>query len=173
MGNFVGVFIVVFMMLYIFIMGYNVDGGVIVIKVVSIGEVRILGYVEYGVVGWIIIFICGMLCNWMVLLGVVGVMILIYVSGKVLVMWFFIMLFFFMGFEYLVVNMFLFLFGLIMGGDFLVMDYFVWNEIFIVLGNLVGGLVFIGLIIYIIYVKIVFKCKILVVGKFVIKVVVV
>lgn len=150
------------MMLFIFIMGYNVDGGVIVIKVVSIGEVCILGYVEYGVVGWFIIFICGMLCNWMVLLGVVGVMILIYVSGKVLVMWMLIMLFFFMGFEYLVVNMFFFLFGFIMGGDFLVMDYFIWNEILIVFGNFVGGFVFIGLILYIIYVKMLFKCIIFV-----------
>ena len=58
------------------------------------------------------------------------------------------MLFFLMGFEHSVVNMFLFPFGLIMGGEFSVMDYFIWNEIPTALGNLVGGLAFTGLTIY-------------------------
>ena len=63
------------------------------------------------------------------------------------------MLFFFMGFEHSVVNMFLFPFGLIMGGDFSVMDYFIWNEIPTALGNLVGGLAFTGLTLYSTHVK--------------------
>lgn len=166
-GNFVGVLIVVVMMVFVFIMGFNIDGGVIVVKVVSIGEVCILGYVKYGFEGWMIIFICGMLCNWMVFMGVVGVMVLIYVSGKVIVMWMFIMLFFFMVFEYLVVNMFLFLFSLIMGGDFFVVDYLIWNEILIVFGNLVGGLVFIGFILYIMYYCIKLKCKLVIIVVFI------
>jgi formate/nitrite transporter FocA (FNT family) len=68
-------------------------------------------------------------------------------------MWMPIMLFFFMGFEHSVVNMFLFPFGLIMGGDFSVMDYFIWNEIPTALGNLVGGLAFTGLTLYTTHVK--------------------
>ena len=84
----------------------------------------------------------------MVSLGVVGAMISTNVSGKVLAMWMPIMLFFFMGFEHSVVNMFLFPFGLIMGGDFSILDYFIWNEIPTALGNLVGGLAFTGLTLY-------------------------
>ncbi|WP_414828174.1 formate/nitrite transporter family protein [Alteromonas sp. H39] len=148
LGNFAGALTVAFMMSFIFTMGYNVDGGAIAQKVAGIGEARTLGYAEYGVAGWFTIFIRGMLCNWMVSLGVVGAMISTHVSGKVLAMWMPIMLFFFMGFEHSVVNMFLFPFGLIMGGDFSVLDYFIWNEIPTALGNLVGGLAFTGLTLY-------------------------
>jgi formate/nitrite transporter FocA (FNT family) len=70
------------------------------------------------------------------------------VSGKVIAMWMPIFLFFYMGFEHSVVNMFLFPFALIMGGDFSVADYLIWNEIPTALGNLVGGLAFTGLTLY-------------------------
>ena len=153
LGNFAGALTVAFMMSFIFTMGYNTDGGAIATKVAGIGEARTLGYAEYGAAGWFTIFIRGMLCNWMVSLGVVGAMISTHVSGKVLAMWMPIMLFFFMGFEHSVVNMFLFPFGLIMGGDFSVMDYFIWNEIPTALGNLVGGLAFTGLTLYSTHVK--------------------
>jgi formate transporter len=89
----------------------------------------------------------------MVSLGVVGAMISTTVSGKVLAMWMPIMLFFYMVFEHSVVNMFLFPFGLILGGNFSVLDYFIWNEIPTVLGNLVGGLAFTGLTLYATHVK--------------------
>jgi len=70
------------------------------------------------------------------------------VSGKVIAMWMPIMLFFAMTFEHSVVNMFLFPAGLMLGGDFSLADYFLWNEIPTVLGNLIGGLTFVGLTIY-------------------------
>jgi formate transporter len=70
------------------------------------------------------------------------------VSGKVIGMWMPILVFFYMGFEHSVVNMFLFPSGLMLGGDFSIVDYFVWNEIPTVVGNLVGGLTFVGLTLY-------------------------
>jgi formate/nitrite transporter FocA (FNT family) len=60
-----------------------------------------------------------------------------------------IMLFFFMGFEHSIVNMFLFPSGLLLGGQFTILDYLVWNEIPTVLGNLVGGLLFTALPLYV------------------------
>jgi formate/nitrite transporter FocA (FNT family) len=42
---------------------------------------------------------------------------------------------------------------MIMGGDFSVMDYLIWNEIPTVLGNLVGGLAFTGLTLYTTHIK--------------------
>ncbi|MDB2449045.1 formate/nitrite transporter family protein [bacterium] len=148
LGNFAGALTVAFMMSFIFTYGYNTDGGAIAAKVASIGESRTVGYAEFGAAGWFTIFIRGMLCNWMVSLGVVGAMVSTSVSGKVIAMWMPIMLFFFMGFEHSVVNMFLFPFSLIMGGNFSVADYFVWNEIPTALGNLVGGLAFTGLTLF-------------------------
>jgi formate/nitrite transporter FocA (FNT family) len=44
--------------------------------------------------------------------------------------------------------MYLFPSGLMLGGDFSISDYFLWNEIPTVVGNLVGGLTFVGLTLY-------------------------
>jgi formate/nitrite transporter FocA (FNT family) len=55
--------------------------------------------------------------------------------------------------------MFLFPFGLIMGGDFSVMDYMIWTEIPTALGNLVGGLAFTGLTLYTTHVRTAAKRK--------------
>jgi formate/nitrite transporter FocA (FNT family) len=84
----------------------------------------------------------------MVSTGVVFAMISTSVIGKVVSMWMPIMLFFYMGFEHSIVNMFLFPSGLMLGADFTIMDYLVWNEIPTVIGNLVGGLTFVGLVMY-------------------------
>lgn len=153
MGNLGGALTVAFMMSFIFTYGYTVDGGAIADKVAHIGEARTLGYKEHGAAGWFTIFIRGMLCNWMVSMGVVGAMVSTSVSGKAIAMWMPVMLFFFMGFEHSIVNMFLFPFSMIMGGDFTVTDYLIWNEIPTALGNLVGGLAFTGLTLYATHVR--------------------
>ena len=153
LGNLGGALTVAFMMSYILTYGYNVDGGVIADKVATIGESRTLGYKAQGIDGWMTIFIRGMLCNWMVSMGVVGAMISTSATGKMMAMWMPIMLFFFMGFEHSIVNMFLFPFSMIMGGDFTISDYLIWNELPTVLGNMVGGFVFVGLPLYFTHVK--------------------
>jgi formate/nitrite transporter len=152
-GNFAGALTVAFMMAFVFTYGFSTDAGPIGEKIAHIGEARTLGYAEYGLAGWLTIFLRGMLCNWMVSMGVVGAMISTSVSGKVIAMWMPIMLFFFMGFEHSVVNMYLFPSGIILGGEFSFMDYMIWNEIPTVLGNLVGGLAFTGLTLYATHVR--------------------
>lgn len=152
-GNFAGALTVAFMMAFVFTYGFNTDPGPVGAKIAGVGEARTLGYAEYGLAGWVTIFIRGMLCNWMVSMGVVGAMISTNVSGKVIAMWMPIMLFFFMAFEHSVVNMFLFPSAMIMGGGFSIMDYLIWNEIPTVLGNLVGGLAFTGLTLYTTHVR--------------------
>lgn len=147
-GNLFGALTVALMMSIIFTYGFSVEPNAVGQKIAGIGEARTLGYAEYGGAGMLTLFIRGMLCNWMVSMGVVGAMISTTVSGKVIAMWMPIMLFFAMAFEHSVVNMFLFPSAMIMGGDFSVMDYMIWNEIPTVLGNLVGGLAFTGLTLY-------------------------
>lgn len=153
LGNLGGAITVAFMMSFILTYGYSTDGGAIAAKVSTIGESRTLGYQAHGVGGWITIFFRGMLCNWMVSMGVVGAMISTSATGKMAAMWMPIMLFFYMGFEHSIVNMFLFPFSMIMGGDFTFMEYIVWNELPTVLGNLVGGFVFVGLPLYYTHVR--------------------
>jgi formate transporter len=147
-GNFAGALTVAFMMAFVLTFGFAKDPGEVGEKIAGIGEARTVGYAAYGAAGWFTIFLRGVLCNWMVSTGVVGAMISTHVSGKVIAMWMPVMLFFYMTFEHSIVNMFLFPSGLIMGGDFSIMDYFLWNEIPTVLGNLVGGLTFTGLTLY-------------------------
>ncbi len=152
-GNFCGALTVAFMMAFVFTYGFSTDPGPVGAKIAGIGKARTLGYAEYGAAGWATIFIRGMLCNWMVSTGVVGAMISTHVSGKVIAMWMPILVFFYMTFEHSVVNMFLFPSGIIMGGEFSIMDYFLWNEIPTVLGNLVGGIAFTGLTLYTTHVR--------------------
>jgi len=152
-GNFAGAFTVAVLMAIVFTYGFSTDPGKVGSVIAGIGEARTLGYAKYGAAGMLTLFIRGMLCNWMVSTGVVGAMISTTVSGKVIAMWMPIMVFFGMTFEHSVVNMFLFPSALLMGGHFSVMDYFIWNEIPTVLGNLVGGLAFTGLTLYATHVR--------------------
>ena len=49
-----------------------------------IGESRTVGYAAHGAAGMLMLFVRGMLCNWMVSAGVVGAMISTNVTGKVI-----------------------------------------------------------------------------------------
>ncbi len=152
-GNFLGSLTVAVLMAIVFTFGFATEPSKVGQALAKIGETRTLGYAEFGAAGWLTIFVRGILCNWMVSTGVVGAMISTSVTGKIAAMWMPIMLFFGMGFEHSVVNMFLFPSGLMMGGHFTIMDYFLWNEIPVVLGNLIGGLAFTGLTLYTTHVR--------------------
>lgn len=147
-GNFAGALTVALMMSIVFTFGFTEAPNLVGQKIGTIGESRTVGYAAHGAAGMLTLFIRGVLCNWMVSTGVVGAMVSTNVTGKVVAMWMPIMLFFYMGFEHSIVNMYLFPSGLMLGGNFSIYDYMVWNEIPTVLGNLVGGIAFVGLTLY-------------------------
>lgn len=147
-GNFAGALTVALMMAVVLTYGFTVDPNEVGQQLGEIGASRTVGYADHGAAGMLTLFIRGVLCNWMVSTGVVAAMMSTSLSGKVIAMWMPILVFFYMGFEHSVVNMFLFPSGLMLGGDFSVMDYLLWNEIPTVIGNLVGGLAFVGLTLY-------------------------
>jgi formate/nitrite transporter len=147
-GNFAGALTVAVMMAVILTFSFTTDPNEVGQALGTIGESRTVGYAEHGAAGMLTLFIRGVLCNWMVSTGVVAAMMSTSVSGKVIGMWMPILVFFYMGFEHSIVNMFLFPSGLMLGGDFSLMDYFMWNEFPTVVGNLVGGLTFVGLTLY-------------------------
>lgn len=151
LGNFIGAFTVAVLMAIVVTYGFSTPPNEVGEAIGHIGEGRTVGYADHGAAGMLTLFIRGVLCNWMVATGVVLAMISKDVIGKVFAMWMPIMLFFFMGFEHSIVNMFLFPSGLLLGGDFTIMDYLIWNEIPTVLGNLVGGLVFVAIPLYLTY----------------------
>jgi formate transporter len=147
-GNFLGALTVAVMMSVVFTFGFSTEPNAVGKVIAGIGEARTLGYKHYAAAGMLTLFVRGVLCNWMVSTGVVGAMVSNTVGGKVLAMWMPITLFFAMTFEHSVVNMFLFPSALLMGGNFSLTDYFVWNELPTVLGNMVGGITFTGLTLY-------------------------
>jgi len=147
-GNFGGAFTVAVLMAITFTYGFSQEPNAVGQAIGHIGEGRTVGYAEHGAAGMLTLFVRGVLCNWMVSSGVVAAMMSTSVPGKVIGMWMPIMLFFYMGFEHSIVNMYLFPSGLMLGGQFSIMDYIIWNEIPTILGNLVGGLAFVGLALY-------------------------
>lgn len=147
-GNFAGAITVALMMAIVVTFGFTQAPDAVGERIGHIGEGRTLGYAAHGAAGMLTLFIRGVLCNWMVSTGVVAAMMSNSVTGKVLGMWMPIMLFFYMGFEHSIVNMFLFPSGILLGGQFSFWDYMIWNEIPTVIGNLVGGLTFVGLTLY-------------------------
>jgi formate transporter len=147
-GNFAGAFTVAVFMAIIFTTGFSEEPNAVGQKIGKIGEARTLGYAAHGAAGMLTLFVRAVMCNWMVSTGVVAAMMSTSVSGKIMAMWMPILVFFYLGFEHSIVNMFLFPSGLLLGGDFTIMDYLLWNEIPTVLGNLVGGLTFVGAMIY-------------------------
>ena len=147
-GNFAGAFTVALFMAIIVTFGWSEAPNAVGEKIGHIGEGRTLGYAAHGAAGMLTLFVRAVMCNWMVSTGVVAAMMSTSVSGKIMAMWMPILVFFYMGFEHSIVNMFLFPAGLLLGGNFTIMDYMIWNEIPTVLGNLVGGLTFVGAMIY-------------------------
>ncbi|WP_271985962.1 formate/nitrite transporter family protein [Pseudoclavibacter terrae] len=147
-GNFLGAFTIAVLMAIVVTNGFATPPNEVGEAIGHIGEGRTVGYAEHGASGMLTLFVRAVLCNAMVATGVALAMISKSVSGKVIAMWMPIMLFFFMGFEHSIVNMFLFPSGLLLGADFTLMDYLIWNEIPTVVGNLVGGLLFVGLPLY-------------------------
>ncbi len=139
-GNLAGAITVALFTSVFFTTGFSTPPNEIGRKIASIGESRTIGYKEHGFAGMLTVFCRAILCNWMVSLAVLGSMITTSVSGRVIVMWMPIMLFFAMGFEHSIVNMYLFPTGLMLNGSFSVWDYVIWNELPVLLGNLLGGL---------------------------------
>lgn len=148
LGNFGGAFLVAILMAIYFTYGFSTEPSPVGQAIGEIGHGRTVGYADHGAAGMLTLFIRGVLCNWMVSTGVVAAMMSDSVAGKVIGMWLPIMLFFYMGFEHSIVNMFLFPSGLLLGADFTLWDYLLWNEIPTVIGNLVGGVTFVAATLY-------------------------
>jgi formate/nitrite transporter len=120
-------------------------------RIVSVAEAKTIGNAAIGTAGMVSVFVKGILCNWLVCLGVVMGMTSTSTVGKVAAIWLPIFLFFALGFEHAVVNMFLIPTGMLLGAKVSVYDWWVWNQIPVTLGNLVGGFVFTGLALYATY----------------------
>jgi formate transporter len=120
-------------------------------RIVQIAEMKTIGYSAIGFAGLVTVFVKAMLCNWMVCLALVLAMTTTSTIGKLAALWMPIFIFFAQGFEHSVVNMFIIPTGMMMGAKVTVAQWWLWNQIPVTLGNLVGGFIFTGLAIYMTY----------------------
>jgi formate transporter len=131
-------------------MGTTAPAGVAA-RIVQVAEAKTTGYAAIGFAGLVTAFVKAMLCNWLVCLAVVLAMTTTSTIGKIACAWMPIFIFFAQGFEHSVVNMFIIPTGMMMGAKVTVADWWLWNQIPVTLGNLVGGFTFTGLAIYMTY----------------------
>ena len=71
--------------------------------------------------------------------------------GKIIAPWLPIMTFFALGFEHCVVNMFVIPTAILLGADISVYQWWFWNQVPVTLGNIIGGAVFTGMLLYATY----------------------
>jgi len=120
-------------------------------RIVSVAEAKTIGNEALGTAGMVSVFVKGILCNWLVCLGVVMAMTSTSTVGKIAATWLPIFLFFALGYEHTVVTMFVIPTGMLLGAKVSLSEWWLWNQIPVTLGNLVGGFVFTGLALYTTY----------------------
>ncbi|WP_123040339.1 formate/nitrite transporter family protein [Cohnella candidum] len=116
--------------------------------IISASEAKTVAYKHLGFDGMLLVIVKAMLCNWMVTLGAVIAFTSSSTIGKIAAMWLPILIFFGQGFEHAVVNMFVIPTGMMLGADVSFGDWWLWNQIPVLFGNLIGGALFTGLLLY-------------------------
>ena len=120
-------------------------------RIVAAAEMKTVANEALGNAGMITVFVKGILCNWLVCLGVVMAVTSGSTVGKILVAWLPIVTFVALGFEHSVVNMFVIPTGMLLGAKVSLSQWWMWNQIPVTLGNIVGGFFFPGLGLYFTY----------------------
>jgi formate/nitrite transporter len=110
-------------------------------KMIALATAKTAVYAKFGAAGWFDAFLKGVVCNWMVSLGAVMALVTRSTIGKIFAMYLPIMAFVAQGFEHCVVNMFVIPCGIMLGANVSVGQWWMWNEIPVTLGNIVGAVV--------------------------------
>ena len=157
-GNFIGTLVVAI------IMGISLTSGsldaaaenvgppiwdLVAQKIVALNQINVVKkYEALGSMGFFLAFLRGVVANWLVCLGVTMALVSKSVPGKILACWLPITAFQSLGMEHIVVNQFLHTAGPILGSGVPFYKVIFWNFLPVTLGNIVGGMVFIGMLFY-------------------------
>ncbi|MBV8901030.1 MAG: formate/nitrite transporter family protein [Verrucomicrobia bacterium] len=151
LGNLIGSVFYAALLVIALTMAGQIEPSGVAVRLIQLAEAKTTGYAHFGGAGMLTVFVKAVLCNWMVCLGVVMAMSSSSTVGRIAAAWMPILMFFAQGFEHSVVNMFIIPAGMMMGAKVSLHDWWVWNQIPVTLGNLVGGLLFTGLALYATY----------------------
>lgn len=148
LGNLMGSLIFAFMAWGTLTMFGTTPAGAVGERIAAIADAKTLAFAAHGGAGWAAAFTKAMLCNWMVCLGVVMGAVAQSTVSKIVAAWIPICIFFALGYEHAVVNMFVIPAGMMLGARTSVDSWWLWNQIPVTLGNLCGGMLFTGLALY-------------------------
>ena len=129
------------------------NGGALADQLRQLAQRKTLAYAALGASGWATAVVKGILCNWMVTLGAVLALASRSTIGKVVAMWLPIMTFFAHGYEHSIVNMYVIPAGMMLGAPVSLGKWLFWNQLPVTLGNIVSGVLFTGLALYLTYAK--------------------
>lgn len=128
------------------------DGGVwqgVAQTIINLNRANVIvKYKELEAMGFLLAILRGVVANWLVCLGVTMALVSKSVPGKLLACWLPITAFQTLGMEHIVVNMFLHTTGPLLGSGVSFADVFFWNFLPVTVGNVFGGMVFIGMVFY-------------------------
>ncbi|QEY32622.1 formate/nitrite transporter family protein [Synechococcus sp. RSCCF101] len=118
-------------------------------KIIALNKANVITkYENLGALGFFLAFLRGLIANWLVCLGVTLALVSKSVPGKILACWLPITAFQALGMEHIVVNMFLHTTGPMLGSGVNYGSTIFWNFLPVTAGNIVGGMVFIGMLFY-------------------------
>lgn len=126
-------------------MGHDYENDVVK-KIVAVAQDKTIAYKNLGGAGMAVSLAKAVLCNWMVTMGVVMGAASTSVPGKIAALWMPIFIFFALGLEHCVVNMFVIPTSILLGSGVSFSDWWLWNQIPVTFGNIIGGAVFTGML---------------------------
>lgn len=141
LGNLVGGVFFAWLLWFALTEGGAIAPSGVLMTLAHLAEKKI-SYSHYGVSGWFSAVAMGVLCNWLVSLAPILGKASRNVHGKVLLIWLPIATFFALGFEHSVVNMFVFPIGILCGAPITISQWWLWNQIPVTLGNILGAVIF-------------------------------
>ena len=147
-GNLAGSLLYAVMLWAALTMFGGTPGGPIGDRIAAIADAKTVAYAAHGSAGWATAFVKAMLCNWMVCMGVVMAAVAQSTVSKIVAAWLPITIFFALGYEHAVVNMFVIPAGMLLGAKTTASGWWVWNQVPVTLGNFAGGYLMTGLALY-------------------------
>ncbi len=127
------------------------NGGALGDQLRSVAQRKTVAYAALGAAGWGTALVKAVLCNWMVTIGTMLAFASRSTAGKILGMWLPITTFFAHGYEHSIVNMFAIPAGMLLGAPVSFRQWWLWNQLPVTLGNILGGALLTGVALWYIY----------------------
>ena len=151
LGNLLGSLFVALLLAVALTEGFLQPSGPLGARLIAVAQSKTHAYAHAGARGWLTAFTKGLLCNWMVAMGSVLGYSSQSTSGKIAAIWLPITTFFALALEHSVVNLFVIPSAMLLGADITLREWLWWNQLPVILGNILGGALLTGALLHFIH----------------------